>query len=208
MANSLLPLFPLGLVLFPRTPLPLHIFEERYKEMIGEALRDDTEFGVVLANEKGIVNVGCTAAIESVAHRYPDGRLDIVTSGSRRFEITGLNEERNFLRGEVVFFDDEDDDPGEGPLRDRVREEFEALRAFDEQAQRVEPRWRDPQLSFQLAQAIPDLGFRQTLLAMRSEGERMKQLADFLAGYRVRQKQIAHVKLVAPRNGHGKVPVE
>lgn len=208
MPNGLLPLFPLGLVLFPRTPLPLHVFEDRYKEMIGEALRDDTEFGVVLANDKGIVNVGCTAVIERVNHRYPDGRLDIATAGSRRFEITGLNEERSFLQGEVEYFDDEDDDPGDGPLRMRVREEFEALRTFDELAQSVEPLWADRQLSFQLAQAIPDLGFRQTLLALRSEAERMKQLAEFLGGYRLKQKQVAHVKQVAPRNGHGKVPVE
>ncbi len=208
MPNGLLPLFPLGLVLFPRTPLPLHVFEDRYKEMIGEALRDDTEFGVVLANDKGIVNVGCTAAIERVNHRYPDGRLDIATAGRRRFEITGLNEERSFLQGEVEYFDDEDDDPGDGPLRMRVREEFEALRTFDELAQSVEPVWADRQLSFQLAQAIPDLGFRQTLLALRSEAERMKQLAEFLGGYRLKQKQVAHVKQVAPRNGHGKVPVE
>lgn len=208
MPNGLLPLFPLGLVLFPRTPLPLHIFEDRYKEMIGEALRDDTEFGVVLANDKGIVNVGCTATIERVDHRYPDGRLDIAAAGSRRFEVTGLNEERSFLQGEVEYFDDEDDDPGDGPLRMRVREEFEALRAFDELAQSVEPLWADRQLSFQLAQALPDLGFRQTLLALRSEAERMKQLAEFLGGYRLKQKQVAHVKAVAPRNGHGKVPVE
>ena len=208
MPNGLLPLFPLGLVLFPRTPLPLHIFEDRYKEMIGEALRDDTEFGVVLANDKGIVNVGCTAAIDRVDHRYPDGRLDIVTSGSRRFEITALNEDRSFLQGEVEYFDDEDDDPGDGPLRTRVRQEFESLREFDEQAQRVEPLWADRQLSFQLAQAIPDLGFRQTLLVLRSEAERMKQLADFLTGYRVKQKQVAHVKAVAPRNGHGGAHVE
>jgi len=154
------------------------------------------------------VNVGCTAAIDRVDHRYPDGRLDIVTSGSRRFEITALNEDRSFLQGEVEYFDDEDDDPGDGPLRTRVRQEFESLREFDEQAQRVEPLWADRQLSFQLAQAIPDLGFRQTLLVLRSEAERMKQLADFLTGYRVKQKQVAHVKAVAPRNGHGGAHVE
>ena len=76
-----LPLFPLQVVLLPEAELPLHIFEDRYKEMIGEVLRDKLEFGVVLANEKGIVNTGCTATVERVLREYPDGRLDIMARG-------------------------------------------------------------------------------------------------------------------------------
>jgi Lon protease-like protein len=64
MPSRLIPLFPLQVVVFPRTPLPLHIFEERYKEMIGEAIRDESEFGVVLAKNEGIVNAGCTVVVE------------------------------------------------------------------------------------------------------------------------------------------------
>ncbi len=78
MQEGLLPLFPLQVVLFPGGELPLHIFEDRYKEMIGEALRDKQEFGVVLASEKGVVNTGCTATVDKVLRRYPDGRLDIL----------------------------------------------------------------------------------------------------------------------------------
>ena len=66
MQGELLPLFPLQVVLFPRTPLPLHIFEERYKQMIADVQRNSAEFGVVLAGEKGIVNTGCTATVEKV----------------------------------------------------------------------------------------------------------------------------------------------
>src|SRR5271165_5447766 len=66
MEQSLLPLFPLNVVLFPRTPLPLHIFEERYKEMIGKAIRDQSEFGIVLAHENGIGNAGCTVTVEKL----------------------------------------------------------------------------------------------------------------------------------------------
>src|SRR4051812_35174839 len=98
-----LPLFPLQVVLLPEGELPLHIFEERYKEMIQEVIRDHIEFGVVLANEKGILNTGCTAIIEKVLGEYPDGRLDILTAGRRRFEILRLNDERSFLRGAVDF---------------------------------------------------------------------------------------------------------
>ena len=78
MQQELLPLFPLEVVLFPRTQFPLHIFEDRYKEMIGDAVRDNSEFGIVLTAEKGIVSTGCTAVVEEVTQRYPDGRLDIV----------------------------------------------------------------------------------------------------------------------------------
>src|SRR5450432_4457340 len=104
-----LPLFPLQVVLLPGSQLPLHIFEDRYKEMIAEVLRDKIEFGVVLANERGIVNTGCTATIERVLREYPDGRLDILAVGRRRFEIERVNEERAFLRGDVDYFDDDVD---------------------------------------------------------------------------------------------------
>src|SRR5262249_19480674 len=103
----LLPLFPLQVVLFPGAALPLHIFEDRYKEMIGEALRDKSEFGILLASSNGLASVGCTATIDRVLHEFPDGRLDILTRGRRRFELLLVNEERNFLRGSVEFFDDE-----------------------------------------------------------------------------------------------------
>ncbi len=111
MQPGLLPLFPLPLVLFPRTPLPLHIFEDRYKEMIGDVLPNRSEFGVVLARENGILNAGCTAVVEEVLERHPDGRMDILTVGRRRFEILDLNDEKSYLRGAVEFFDD--DEPGD-----------------------------------------------------------------------------------------------
>src|SRR5271156_6281151 len=100
MQQGLLPLFPLQVVLLPGGELPLHIFEDRYKEMMGEVIRNHQEFGVVLANDKGIV--------DKVLREYPDGRMDILTRGRRRFEIMLLNDERAFLRGTVEFFDDDE----------------------------------------------------------------------------------------------------
>src|SRR5215467_12668 len=115
MPSRLIPLFPLRLVVFPRTPLPLHIFEERYKEMVGIAIQEHSEFGVVLAKDNGIVNTGCTVVVDKVLETYPDGRMDILTRGQRRFEIVTLNEEKDYLQGEVNFFDDDDlaDPPSE-----------------------------------------------------------------------------------------------
>ena len=104
---ALLPLFPLEVVLLPGTPLPLHIFEPRYKEMIGECLANDAPFGVVRALEEGIAEVGCTAEIITVTKEYPDGRLDLIAEGRKRFEVLELNQDRSFLQAEVLLMPDE-----------------------------------------------------------------------------------------------------
>src|SRR4051794_30991450 len=101
MPGLLLPMFPLSLVLLPTTPLPLHIFEDRYKEMMGMLIPERGEFGVVLTKGGGVVNIGCTATVEEVVRRYPDGRLDLIAVGRRRFNILSLDEEKAYLRAEV-----------------------------------------------------------------------------------------------------------
>ena len=199
-----LPLFPLQVVLLPDAELPLHIFEDRYKEMIAEVLRDKVEFGVVLANERGIVNTGCTATIERVLREYPDGRLDILTLGRRRFEIERVNEERAFLRGEVDYFDDDDDETlPEDESRARAIAGYNELRSLTAESPLPSSETFDQQLSFRLARPIQDLGLRQALLTARSEAERLRQLAEFLPAFLIRQRRVERVKQVAPRNGHG-----
>ena len=203
MQQGLLPLFPLQLVLFPGAELPLHIFEERYKELIGEAIRDRIEFGVVLANEKGIVNTGCSATVERILKQYPDGRMDIMTQGRRRFEIMRLNDERSFLRGSVEFFDDEDSDPPPPDVQNRALESYRELQAL---SSKDSPESKAAPLSFRIAESVPDITFRQLLLTSRSEADRLKQLAEFLPNYLNKQRHIQHLKTVAPRNGHGRGP--
>jgi len=191
-------------VLLPDAELPLHIFEDRYKEMIAEVLRDKVEFGVVLANERGIVNTGCTATIERVLREYPDGRLDILTLGRRRFEIERVNEERAFLRGEVDYFDDDDVETlPEDESRARAIAGYNELRSLTAESPLPSSETFDQQLSFRLARPIQDLGLRQALLTARSEAERLRQLAEFLPAFLIRQRRIERVKQVAPRNGHG-----
>src|SRR5438874_3542526 len=102
--SRLIPLFPLGLVVFPGNAVPLHIFEDRYKEMVGEAEAAGSEFGIVLAKEGGVVNAGCTVVVESVLNRYPDGRFDVLTRGLRRFSLLSIDQELAWLRGEVEYF--------------------------------------------------------------------------------------------------------
>jgi Lon protease-like protein len=197
MQPGLLPLFPLQVVLLPGAELPLHIFEDRYKEMIGEVIRERMEFGVILANEKGIVNTGCTAMIDKVLREYPDGRMDILARGRRRFELMTINDERAFLRGSVEFFDDEEESPVAPEMRQR------AIDGFHEMS-KEQIDLDQPQLSFALAQPVSDLNFRQTMLTSRSEADRIRQLADFFPAHNIRQRRIQHVKEVAPRNGHGR----
>src|SRR6195256_548196 len=111
-ARVRLPLFPLHTVLFPEATLALQIFEPRYREMIGRCLAHDEAFGVVLILEGDEVGdpatprrVGTEAAIIA-SDRSKDGRYEIVAEGRRRFEITGLDTARSYLRADVTFLED------------------------------------------------------------------------------------------------------
>jgi Lon protease-like protein len=203
MASRLIPLFPLRVVVFPRTPLPLHIFEERYKEMTGNAIRDHSDIGIVLAKEEGIVNAGCTVRIEKLLHTYPDGRMDLLTRGQDRFEILDLNQEKSYLQATVDFYDDDDITATPADLRDRALANYNALRELTSMDDRVAADLDDPQLSFQLAQILPDLDFLHALQRDRSETGRLKQLNQYLEQYIPRQRTIERVKAVAPTNGFG-----
>jgi Lon protease-like protein len=179
MAYMRIPIFPLDTVLFPGAALPLHIFEERYREMVGECLAQNKEFGVVRGDPERLAVIGCTAKIVRVPERYADGRMDILCEGTRRFEIDGLDDSRSFLQADVEFFDDE----GQGSTRGE-REECAALHfvtlhlaGIDVPATQLD---LNGPVAFQLADALPsDLGFKQQLLGSRSDAERTARLLDF-----------------------------
>ena len=205
MPEPLLPLFPLGVVLFPRTNLPLHIFEDRYKIMIGQAIDDGSEFGVVWARDKGIMNTGCTALVRDVAKKYDDGRMDILTVGRRRFELIELDNELDYTRGLVEYFDD--DDPLEIVRREYIERAirgYYSCRALAGGEDLPEPDLNDPKLSFQLAQAIQEPEFRQIMLMLRSEADRLKRLAEFFPVYLHKEKRAEFIRDIAPRNGYAK----
>ena len=105
--ETIIPLFPLGLVLLPHELLPLHIFEERYKSMVGDCLAEEREFGIVYFDAADIQSVGCTARILKVLERYDDGRLDILTRGQSRFLLKEMFERKAYMEARVSFFDDE-----------------------------------------------------------------------------------------------------
>jgi Lon protease-like protein len=102
-----IPLFPLGLVLLPQMPLPLHIFEDRYKLMIAECLEKNKRFGIVYFSGTDIQAIGCTASIQRVLKRYDDGRMDILIQGENRFEINEIVDHKPYLEAVVTLFDDQ-----------------------------------------------------------------------------------------------------
>jgi Lon protease-like protein len=204
MATKLLPIFPLSLVLLPGMPLPLHIFEERYKEMMADVIPQESEFGIVLAKDEGIVNVGCTAVVQKVLERYPDGRLDLIAMGLRRFEIEALDEDKSYLRASVGFFDDEEEQRPSSQLLLKAQAVYQKLLALEKPDIAVEPDFDSSRLSFQLAQYILDVDKRQALLTLRSEIERLEYLIRIVPDYVFQREQIALAQRVAPLNGHAK----
>jgi len=179
---SLLPIFPLDLVLLPGAPLPLHIFEPRYKEMIAECLEQKKPFGIVRASEEGVAGIGCTAEILSVTKKYEDGRLDILTRGVERFEVLEVNEERSFLRAEISLLEDDDGEPARAanPLIEQaVRLHAEIARISGAEASG--PDEASNYLSFLLAGSLPlDLDFKQSLLSTLSETKRLEAVVGYL----------------------------
>lgn len=192
MEEPLIPIFPLEVVLLPEEPLPLHIFEERYKQMIGECLAAKAagskrqEFGVVLGKDDEILKVGCTARIVNVARKYDDGRMDILTVGRRRFEILSTDEEKAYLRGTVEFFDDEagadtPNDEQAGRAIELFRQAMQRLRHSAEIPIHLPRPYR--YLSFRIGASLPlDLEFKQQLLSLRDENERLSQLTRTIEG--------------------------
>jgi Lon protease-like protein len=199
--DALLPLFPLDVVLFPGTALPLHIFEPRYKEMIGECLAQHRTFGVVRAVEQGLAEIGCTAEIVTVVKEYPDGRLDLVSEGRQRFELLRVNQERSFLQAEVLMIDDE---PGTPPQADAARavqlhSELLAIAGAKQDLPAAGPSL----LSFHLAGSVSlDLDFKQKLLSLRSEPKRLTLLISYLETIIPNLRRAAHARERAGGNGH------
>jgi Lon protease-like protein len=197
-----IPLFPLEVVLFPEAALPLHIFEDRYREMVNECLAEKIDFGVVCAQRAGLAVVGCMAEIIRVLEKYPDGRLDILCQGSKRFEIENLDNSRSFLQAEVDFLEDEGR-PATRAMREQcLALHFEVLELMGgEKSHRTFD--LDEPVAFRLAWASPtDLPFRIELLAMRSDAERTEKLTNFYRSMLPKLRRGVQASATAGRNGH------
>ncbi len=198
--SLLLPIFPLDLVLLPGVALPLHIFEPRYQEMIGECLEKKKPFGVVLASAEGVAEIGCTAEITSVTKRYDDGRIDILTRGVQRFEVIEVNEKRAFLQAEILVVEDEPGKAGDELVKRAVRLHAEVAKLAG--AQPSGPDEQAVHLSFLLAGSLPlDLDFKQNLLSTLSEVKRLEAVISVSRGDSTRGAEGGEgtVELIVPR---------
>lgn len=184
-----IPLFPLSLVVFPGESVPLHIFEDRYKQMVSDVRENSPlgpdcsrPFGIVLAGDGGHAEIGCAVVIEKVIREYPDGKLDIVTRGTRRFELLKTVDEKPYMEAEIQYFDDAASEEPNSILRERslaLYTKFLELAtgkpSFPESLANCNP------LSYPLALGIPlSLEDKQGIITLRSEEKRVEAVSAIL----------------------------
>jgi len=172
-------LFPLGLVLLPTEQIPLHIFEERYKDLIRECLDDDGEFGLVYADESGIRKIGTRAAVLEVLTRFEDGRMNVLIEGKDRFELLELTSGKSFQTGDIVPIEDVED-LADASTVERARALFDRLREMTASDVEV-PDAGIPQLSYVLAARVELAAeAKLELLAETSEKARLERVCELL----------------------------
>jgi Lon protease-like protein len=197
---SELGLFPLGIVLLPSEHLPLHIFEDRYKELIEECLEAESEFGLVYADDDGIRDIGTRARVVEVLNRFEDGRLNILVQGGERFQLDALTDGRSFQTGEVSPVEDEDD-PADAASIDEALRLFGVLREVTESEVEA-PESDAPQLSFALAGKVdlpPEV--KLELLREVSERRRIDRVQDLLETAALTAQRIRRAAERASTNG-------
>ena len=193
-------LFALGIVLLPTERVPLHIFEPRYKELIGESLEDGADFGLLYADEDGIREVGTLATVTEVLERFDDGRLNIVVEGGDRFRVAEMTRGRSFMTALVESVED-DPETVEADTAARAAGSFRALATLAE-AEAEEVDESSPQLSFELAAQVelaPDA--KQRLLELRSEEQRLVLVAQLLDAVRMTLVATRELGERSKRNG-------
>ena len=194
------PLFPLGLVLLPGEQVPLHIFEERYKQMIGECLDEQREFGILWLADDALKDVGCTARITRVLERFDDGRMNIVVEGATPFRLERRIGELAYPAGDIELLDD---DPGtDEDALERARKSYADL---VEQVTETRP---EPEALAELdaygMAATLDIAAsaKQALLELRSEPARLEQLEALFDEALKRIRTATRVAEQASGNGH------
>jgi Lon protease-like protein len=175
-------LFPLSIALLPGEYVTLHIFEERYKRLFAD-VAEGGEFGVLLVQEEGLREIGCSARLAEVVERLEDGRLNVVVQGVQRFRLLALHEpddlEAQYITATIEYVDDEDADPPQD-LVARTLDAFSKMVLLMNATVALEPAGEGP-LSFRLAAAV-DFGaqLKQELLDAVSEKERLETLLSVM----------------------------
>jgi Lon protease-like protein len=170
------PLFPLGIVALPHELIPLHIFEARYMTMMNECIRDEREFGILWLADDGLREIGCACEISEVLERMEDGRMNLVSRGTRPFRVLERQGHLAYPAGVIEFLEDRDEatDP------DLARAAHEAYGDLVRRATDRDP--EDEELAAMSAYAMAatvDFGLdaKQGLLDLRSENGRLRLVA-------------------------------
>ena len=173
-------LFPLELVLLPSERVPLHIFEDPYKELISVCVAKTSEFGLILETEDGLRDVGTRTGVLEVVHTFDDGRMNVLVEGRDRFRLVYQTGGRSFRTAYVEPLEDEDGPPSEEEA-EAALEVFRRLVQVAEAEEIGEPAEGGVALSFQLAARV-DFGpeLKQELLELRSERQRLVRLVELL----------------------------
>jgi Lon protease-like protein len=173
-------LFPLALVLAPTERVPLHIFEPRYKELIGECIADAEAFGLLLEDDAGRRDIGTLAEVREVVHVFDDGRMNILVEGKDRFRVNEWTEGRAFPTADVEPLEDEDTGSPDPSASEEALVLFRQL-ADVADAEIEEPDGASGSLAFEIAAHV-DFGTqpKQELLELRSERERLRRLTELL----------------------------
>ncbi|MGA9117096.1 MAG: LON peptidase substrate-binding domain-containing protein [Bacteroidota bacterium] len=204
-AETLLPLFPLGVVLFPGARIPLHVFEERYRLLIAGCLEAGGEFGMHLAREGRLAGVGCTARVAEVVKRYDDGRMDIVAEGVRRYRLRRLVSGRKpYALGVVEYLSEAPGRADPALVAETLRLLRELLAVLPGAGPESVPE-ADPggEVSYRLApRAALDLEDRQRLLELPSEGERMRFLNAHLRDVVPKIRRAEEIERLARNDGY------
>ncbi len=200
-ATERLPLFLLPLSALPGEEVPLHVFEPRYRSLVRHCLDAESEFGVLYVDDDGVREIGCAVRIDRIAQEHEDGRLDIVTRGTRRFQLAGEVEESTFPEAPVVWVADEPVDP-----HHEEAGEDDAAALFGELAQRVTGSipdlGREGEASFRIASHVAfGSAAKQGLLELRSEAARLDLLARLLRAAIARLAQVELRQAQARSNG-------
>ena len=194
------PLFPLGIVLLPEEVVPLHIFEDRYKLMVGECLEQEREFGIVWLSDSGLRDVGCTATITELLETMDDGRMNILVRGSRPFRLLKRIEQLPYPAGDIELLDDDGAEPDPASLdetRERYAELVERLTESRPDAEQL-----DELGAYGIAATI-DFAHdaKQSLLESRSEEERLRMLSELIAAAMKRVDYVERAGERAKSNG-------
>jgi Lon protease-like protein len=195
------PLFPLGIVLLPSELVQLHIFEDRYKQMIGECVESDAEFGIVWLSDDELHEIGCTARVTEVLERFDDGRMNILVAGGRPFRLTRRVDDLPYPAGDVEMID-LPDQPGDPALAEEARERYADLveRVTDERPAADALQDMD---AFGMAGTIEfEPEEKQRLLEVTTEDERLQIVADLFRTTVKRLDESERSAEVAKSNGH------